>query len=362
MKKILGALSIFVLAACSNKDQFVLNGELINNDQVKKVFLYEGGEVVDSAFLNDDNKFRFRRTAPIPQFYNLKVGENNYFFVLSNGEGVSFKANIKDPSGNYEVIGSEISSKIKEFSEINTRYSAISREIEGEFQMRLKREPSKEKEIRDELFVKYKNNLDQFSKEVLAFANRNVNNLAGFYAISSLDPAEYEAEMMAYADTIKDKFPKNAAVRDFVTHMAELKPLMVGQKAPDFELMDQKGKTVKLSDFRGKYTLVDFWASWCVPCREENPNIVKQYNTYKDRNFTILGVSLDNNQAAWLKAIKDDQLTWTHVSDLQAWNSKAAELYKISSIPASFLLNPEGIIVAKNLRGQKLADFLEKTL
>ncbi|MGK9116329.1 MULTISPECIES: TlpA disulfide reductase family protein [Sphingobacteriaceae] len=362
MKKILGALSIFVLAACSNKDQFVLNGELINNDQVKKVFLYEGGEVVDSAFLNDDNKFRFRRTAPIPQFYNLKVGENNYFFVLSNGEEVSFKANIKDPSGNYEVIGSEISSKIKEFSEINTRYSAISREIEGEFQMRLKKEPSKEKEIRDELFVKYKNNLDQFSKEVLAFANRNVNNLAGFYAISSLDPAEYEAEMMAYADTIKDKFPKNAAVRDFVTHMAELKPLMVGQKAPDFELMDQKGKTVKLSDFRGKYTLVDFWASWCVPCREENPNIVKQYNTYKDRNFTILGVSLDNNQAAWLKAIKDDQLTWTHVSDLQAWNSKAAELYKISSIPASFLLNPEGIIVAKNLRGQKLADFLEKTL
>jgi len=362
MKKIILVLCTVLIAACSNKDQFVLNGELTNNDEIKKVFLYEGGEIVDSAFLNDDHKFRFRRTALTPQFYNLKVGDNNYFFVLSNGEEVNFKANVKDPSGKYEVTGSEISTRIKEFGEINAHYSGISREIEGEFQMRLSKEPSKEKEIRDELFAKYKNNLDDFSKDVLKFAHKNVDNLAGFYAIGSLDPTEYEEEMIAYADLIKDKFPKNVAVRDFVTHMAELKPLTVGQKAPDFELMDLKGKIVKLSDFRGKYVLVDFWASWCVPCREENPNIVKQYNTFKDKNFTVLGVSLDNNQAAWQKAIKDDGLTWTHVSDLQAWNSKAAELYKVSSIPASFLLNPEGLIVAKNIRGEKLAEFLEKTL
>jgi len=362
MKKLIIALCAVALAACSNKDQFVLNGELSNNDAVKKVFLYEGGEVVDSAFLNDNNQFRFRRTAPIPQFYNLKIGDNNYFFVLTNGEDVNFKANLKDPNGNYEVKGSEISAKIRAFSEINTHYANISREIEGEFQTRLSKEPAKEKEIRDELFAKYKKNLDAFSTDVLDFSHKNIDNLAGFYAISSLDPSLYEQEMMVYADSIKDKFPKNAAVRDFVTHMAELKPLAVGQKAPDFELMNEKGKTVKLSDFKGKYTLVDFWASWCVPCREENPNIVKQYNVFKDKNFTILGVSLDNNQAAWLKAIKDDHLTWTHVSDLQAWNSKAAELYKISSIPASFLLNPEGVIVAKNLRGTELADFLEKTL
>lgn len=363
MKKVLIALSAaLALVACSNKDQFVLNGQLSNNDNVKKIFLYEGGEMVDSAFLNDKNQFRFRRTAPIPQFYNLKVGDNNYFFVLSNGEEVDFKANVKDPNGNYEIEGSETSSKIKAFSEINAHYASISREIEGEFQTRLNKEPGKENEIREELFAKYKKNMDSFSKEVLRFAHKNKDNLAGFYAISSLDPSEYETEMIAYADLIKDKFPKNKTVRDFVTHMAELKPLTVGQKAPDFELLDTKGKTVKLSDFRGKYTLVDFWASWCVPCRKENPNIVKQYKTYKDKNFAILGVSLDNNQAAWLKAIQDDHLTWTHVSDLQAWNSKAAELYKISSIPASFLLDPKGVIVAKNLRGEQLASFLEKTL
>lgn len=362
MKKLIVVLCLALISACSNKDQFVLNGKLANNEDIKKVFLYEGGQVVDSAFLNDDSEFRFRRTAPSPQFYNLKIGENNYFFVLVNGEDVSFKANLKDPNGNYEVEGSEISGRIKAFSEINSHYSNISKEIEGEFQVRLSKEPGKEKEIRDELFLKYKANLDKFSKDVLGFAYKNIDNLAGFYAIGSLDPVEYEQEMMAYADSIKNKFPKNEAVRDFVAHMAELKPLSIGQKAPDFELLDTKGKTVKLSDFRGKYTLVDFWASWCVPCREENPNIVKQYDTYKDRNFAILGVSLDNNQAAWFKAIKDDHLTWTHVSDLQAWNSKAAELYKVSSIPASFLLNAEGVIVAKNLRGTKLADFLEKAL
>jgi len=362
MKKLLFALGAVVLMACSNQDQFIINGALTNNDDVKKVLLLEGGEVVDSAFLNDNNQFRFRRTAPIAQFYSLKIGQRNYFLVLSNGEEVNFKANLKDPNGNYEVKGSPTSEKIKAFSEINTRYATISQEIEGEFQTRLSKEPAKEQEIRDELFAKYKKNLDDFSKEVLDFAHQNRDNLAGFYAINSLDPAEYEKEMIAYADGIKDKFPKNTTVREFITHMAELKPLTVGQKAPDFELLDPHGKTVKLSDFKGKYTLLDFWASWCAPCRAENPNIVKQYQAYKDKNFTILGVSLDNDQKAWIKAIQDDHLTWTHVSDLQAWNSKAAELYKISSIPASFLLDPNGVIVAKNLRGAALAAFLEKTL
>lgn len=362
MKRIIVAWSIIAFFACSNDDQFVLDGELINSRDVKKIFLYEGGNVVDSAFLNENNKFRFRRTAPTPQFYDLKIGDNRYFFVLSNGDKVSFKANLEDPDGNYEVRGSEISNRIKEFSEINTHYSNVSKTIEGEFQLRLGEEPSKEKEIREELLIKYKANLTNFSKDVLAFSSKNVDNLAGFYAISSLDPVEYEQEMMAYADSIKNRFPQNAAVRDFVTHMAELRPLSIGHKAPDFELMNEKGKNVKLSDFRGQYTLVDFWASWCIPCREENPNIVSQYHIFKDRNFTVLGVSLDNNQAAWVKAIKDDKLTWAHVSDLQAWNSKAAELYKVSSIPASFLLDPEGVIIAKNLRGKDLAEFLQKTL
>jgi peroxiredoxin len=137
----------------------------------------------------------------------------------------------------------------------------------------------------------------------------------------------------------------------------------IGKPAPDFTMNDTTGKPVSLSSFRGKYVLVDFWASWCGPCRAENPNVVKVYNQYKDKNFTILGVSLDQTKDAWEKAIRDDHLTWHHVSDLQFWDNSAAQLYGVEGIPANFLIGPDGKILAKDLRGdalgQKLAQLLQ---
>lgn len=130
----------------------------------------------------------------------------------------------------------------------------------------------------------------------------------------------------------------------------------IGSEAADFTQNDIDGKPVKLSDFRGKYVLLDFWASWCGPCRQENPNVVRVFNKYKDRNFTVLGVSLDRSSAkgAWLKAIKDDKLTWTQVSDLKSWQNEVAVLYGVQAIPQNFLIDPQGKIVAKNLRGEEL--------
>ena len=113
---------------------------------------------------------------------------------------------------------------------------------------------------------------------------------------------------------------------------------------------DTTGKIVKLSSMRGKYVLVDFWAKWCGPCRGENPNVVRVYNKYKDKGFTVYGVSLDRNKEDWLKAIHEDNLTWTHVSDLKFWQSEAAKIYSINAIPFSVLLDPNGVIIAKNLR------------
>src|SRR5690606_19846296 len=170
------------------------------------------------------------------------------------------------------------------------------------------------------------------------------------------------AELVAYADRIAGRWEDNATVRQFLEEMSKLKRLAVGQPAPLFESLTPNNQKVSLSDFRGKYTLVDFWASWCVPCREENPNIVKQYHAFKDKGFTVLGVSLDGNPGAWMRAIETDGLEWTQVSDLQQWGSEVVELYRLQAIPASYLLDPDGIIIAKNLRGQELETFLKKTL
>ena len=136
----------------------------------------------------------------------------------------------------------------------------------------------------------------------------------------------------------------------------------IGSAMPDFTQNDQNGKPVRLSSFKGKYVLVDFWASWCGPCRAENPNVVKAYNDYKSKNFTILSVSLDNSKDKWLDAIKKDGLTWTHVSDLKYWQNEVAVQFGIQSIPASFILDPAGKIIAKDLRGADLGAFLSKNL
>jgi peroxiredoxin len=133
-----------------------------------------------------------------------------------------------------------------------------------------------------------------------------------------------------------------------------MKKLAIGSPAPEIALPDPDGNVVPLSSLRGKYVLVDFWAKWCGPCRRENPNIVRAYNKYKDKGFTVYGVSLDRTREDWLQGIREDGLTWTHVSDLKFWQSEAARTYNINAIPFSLLLDPNGIIIAKNLRGEAL--------
>lgn len=143
-------------------------------------------------------------------------------------------------------------------------------------------------------------------------------------------------------------------VTDLDQIIARLENVQIGKTAPGFTLPDTAGVDVSLSDFRGKYVLLDFWASWCPPCRHENPNVVKAFQEYKDKNFTIIGISLDQNKAKWMKAIQDDHLTWTHVSDLKYWDSEIPALYGVRGIPANVLLDPNGVILAKNITGEEL--------
>ena len=172
--------------------------------------------------------------------------------------------------------------------------------------------------------------------------------------------------------SLKTKFPKSTPVADVAKQFEQMKVAQsqpqagqqpaVGQVAPDFTLPDTAGKAFTLSSLRGKYVLVDFWASWCGPCREENPNVVATYNQFKNKNFEILGVQLDKEKGAWIKAIKDDGLTWKQVSDLKFWNSAPAALYNVEGIPFNVLLDPQGKIIATELRGAELQSKLSSVL
>ncbi|WP_298709991.1 TlpA disulfide reductase family protein [Chitinophaga sp.] len=174
------------------------------------------------------------------------------------------------------------------------------------------------------------------------------------------DMDELEKRLKALAPSAKE----NAPAKKLLHSVEAAKATAIGKVAPEFTQNDTLDKPVSLKDFRGKYVLIDFWASWCVPCRHENPAVVKAFQQYKDKNFTVLGVSLDRQgqKDKWLKAIHDDNLTWTHVSDLNWWDNAVSRQYDIRSIPANFLLDPQGRIIGKNLRGEALEKKLAEVL
>ncbi len=196
-------------------------------------------------------------------------------------------------------------------------------------------------------------NTEEKAKIVKQMIDENPSSPACIFFIDILDSKKDYAYYKKLSDGLKP-YAGTQLVHDFIQKTINIKKLEIGNEAPEIALKNPEGKVVKLSSLRGNYVLVDFWASWCRPCRRENPNNVKMYQKYHDKGFEIYGVSLDRDKNSWLKAIKDDNLTWTQVSDLKFWNSEGAKIYNVRSIPHTVLLDKEGKIIAKNLRGKSL--------
>ncbi|MCC3152930.1 TlpA disulfide reductase family protein [Hymenobacter sp. BT770] len=369
MKSVFVAATVLGLAnGCQNavaSDGYEVSGQLKNapagtvihlSELVANQFVEKGQAKTDAS-----GKYTFKGTSATPSVFQLKVDDaNQVLLMLDNKSHVQLNGDAKSLAATYTVKGSKDSEVLQQLIQV---MQGTKSELEGLGQRYNAAgqagKADEMKAIEKQYYVIQGSN----NAKIKSVIRHNATAVVGGFAVGAFLNPDEEFQFADSIATIQRKVnPNSPFTKDLTARLEPMRATASGALAPEINLPKPDGGTLALSSLRGKYVLLDFWASWCGPCRQENPNVVKAYNQFKDKGFTIYSVSLDQDKAKWQKAIESDGLTWNHVSDLAGWNSVGGAAYGVKSIPQSFLIDPQGKIIAKNLRGEALAAKLAEVL
>jgi peroxiredoxin len=383
MYKLLLAGSLLIaFTACntgSRKSTFELKGTLTNTNG-ETVYLEKlAGQkpvIVDSAQVDENGNFEFKNYDPKIGFYRLVANEQSFaMLVLDSADKVNLTGNYKDLGNTYKVTGSIETELFMQYNEVSKKDRVRMDSLSQLFQslasqlgldqlqqtnpdLAAKRGDSLSKTLEGP----YMAILQKANANMAEKVKKNLNMFSTIMAIQGLDPDKYFNLFVELDKNLMKKYPSNQNVLMFHEVVSKSLALSEGREAPEINLPDTQGNPLSLKSFRGKIVLIDFWASWCGPCRKEMPNVVKAYTKFKGKGFEIFGVSLDQSKDKWLDAIQKDGITWPQVSDLKYWECEAARDYNVQGIPFTVLLDKDGKILAKNLRGEELEKAIEKAL
>ena len=365
MKNIFIVTLLFLSIACTKTEEkkgFIVKGTIRNliGTQITIQELTPKGLVfIDSATVAPDGSFEFNGNISERTFCVIQMNNSAAVLVVDSMAEILLNIDANKPE-EYTVKGSSETEILKQLLKVNNKYMQLVKTIEGKYAQFGDNIPPVA--VQEQIRAEYDSIVKAREVEMQQTTLQIENSLVPYFATNYLMPQANFDFLKQVDSKYYNEFAKSKYAQDLHKRIEILGKTAEGSLAPDIVLQDPFGKTISLSSLRGKTVLVDFWASWCRPCREESPNLVKAYNKYKIRGFEIFSVSLDDNRDAWQKAINDDKMLWTHVSDLMKWNSSVVNLYNIESIPFTVLIDAEGKIVAKNLRGKALEEKLAEIL
>lgn len=365
-------ITLITLASCGVKDgEYIIEGTVKGLADDTKLFINisdestKSNKTIDTAQVKD-GKFKFEGKLPAEAISMATITADaqqiNQMFILENGK---ITVSIDKDSTHLSKIGG--TSNNDYFQTVNVKmndFQKKSMKFQQDNMEKIMQAQQGNQGMMDELMKAYepiKNEIDKFNVD---FVEKNPKAFVGLMILNNMvmNPDTDIIKAQSLFDKM-DKSLKDLKIgKDLAKKFEEMGKVAVGKKAPDFTSKTKDEVAYKLSENLGKVTLVDFWASWCGPCRQENPNVVGIYNDFKDKGLKIIGVSLDQDKAKWLEAIQADKLTWDHVAQLDPQNDAAAKLYNVSSIPSTFLLDEKGNIIAKNLRGNDLRNKIAELL